>query len=303
MTEESLRRLEKQLKKKKIEGFLIIKQNERIFEYVKNKKVKEKPTKVYSITKSVISILIGILIDKGLIQDVNFPIYHFSPELQNHQQKKEITIYHLLTMSSGLSEKGGQIGSAKHWVKFMLDKPLEHTPGEIFQYSSGSSHLLSAIIHKVTGRPTAAFADECLFGPLGIKNYSWTTDPQGIHGGGFSLFLNIEDMMKIGTLYVQNGTFKFKQIVSKEWIENTQIPRHILEKDHLGTFGYGYQCWTFHNEKSENSIECFYANGIYGQFIIVVPKLNMVGVAKSLLKNEDATLPFTFFYEYLQGIG
>ncbi|QFF99379.1 class C beta-lactamase-related serine hydrolase [Psychrobacillus glaciei] len=143
--------LEKKLKSVKIEGFIINQGEKNVFEYLKNKKVKEKPSKVYSITKSIVSILIGIMIDKGLIQDIHSPIYNYFPELikSSEKRKKEITIFHLLTMTSGFQVKKFQ--GSKNWVNFILEQPIIHNPGEIFQYNSGDSHLLSAIINKNYG--------------------------------------------------------------------------------------------------------------------------------------------------------
>ena len=156
----------------RIEAFIIYKENTRIFEYLKNKKVLEKPSKVYSITKSIISILIGIMVDKGLIKDIHAPIHNYFPELveSNNLKKKEITLFHLLTMTSGLQV--GNFQGSKNWVQFILEQPLIHEPGSTFQYNSGDSHLLSAIIQKVTGIPTASFAEKYLFRPLYITKDS-----------------------------------------------------------------------------------------------------------------------------------
>lgn len=130
-----------------------------------------------------------------MIQDVQTRIYYYFPELvkANDPRKKEITIEHLLTMTSGLQLGNFQV--AKNWVKSILEQPIIQKPGEIFQYNSGVSHLLSAIIHKISGVPTAIFADENLFSPIGIKKYLWVKDLQGIHGGGFSMSMTIEDML------------------------------------------------------------------------------------------------------------
>ncbi|QQZ11153.1 serine hydrolase domain-containing protein [Heyndrickxia vini] len=159
--------LEKKLKRIRIEGFVIHKGNTRFFEYVKNKKVLEKPTKVYSITKTIVSILIGIMVDKGLLKNIHEPIQNYFPEIleSNDPQKKEITIFHLLTMTSGLQV--GNFEGSKNWVKFILGQPIIHKPGSTFQYNSGDSHLLSAIIQKISGIPTALFAEKYLFRPLG----------------------------------------------------------------------------------------------------------------------------------------
>jgi CubicO group peptidase (beta-lactamase class C family) len=294
--------LEKKLKSVKIEGFIINQGNKRIFEYLKNKKVQDKPTKVYSVTKSVVSMLIGILIDRGLINSIHEPIHNYFPELiqSNESWKKEITIFHLLTMTSGLKVTNFQ--ASKNWVKCILEQPIVYKPGSIFQYNSGDSHLLSAIIKSVSGMPTAIFAEKNLFGPLGIQKYIWVKDPQGIHGGGFSISMNIEDMMKMGLLLLNKGNYSSNQLISSNWINQSASTYNHVETASSGVYGYGYQLWTFESIHKGNPIDYFFANGLFGQNIFVVPKLEMVAVAKSQLQNDNQSLPRQFFEEFLQNL-
>ena len=148
MSEQALMELEKKIKKIKIEAFVVYQDETQIFEYLKNKKVLEKPSKVYSITKSIMGLLIGILVDQGRIKTIHEPIYHYFPEFlsSSDPQKKEITLFHLLTMTSGLQVEDFQ--SAKNWVKFILDQPVIHKPGTTFEYHNGSSHLLVPLSKK-----------------------------------------------------------------------------------------------------------------------------------------------------------
>lgn len=300
MSEISFNELEKKVKKIKIEGFVIYKGNTRIFEYLKNKKVIKNPTKVYSITKSIVSILIGIMVDKGLIKNIHDPIYNFFPEILefNDPMKEEITLFHLLTMTSGLQV--GKFQSSKNWVKFILEQPVIHRPGSTFEYNSGNSHLLSAIIQKVSGGSTASFAEEFLFHPLGIKKYIWVKDPQGIHEGGFSISLNLEDMVKFGFLLLNEGQFKSNQVVSSNWIHEAKKTYKQFEAEEDRTFGYGYQLWTCEIANSNTKIEYYYANGLYGQYIFIVPKLNIMAVAKSYLQDDQSSAPKLFFEELLR---
>ncbi|MFE6170250.1 serine hydrolase domain-containing protein [Viridibacillus arvi] len=299
MSEISFFELEKKLKSIKIEAFVIHKGNTRIFEYLKNKKVVEKPSKVYSITKSIVSILIGIMVDKGLIKNIHEPIQNYFPEIleSNDPQKKEITIFHLLTMTSGL--KVGKFQGSKNWVKFILGQPIIHKPGSTFQYNSGDSHLLSAIIQKISGIPTASFAEKYLFCPLGINKYTWVRDPQGIHGGGFSISLNLEDMVKIGLLFLNEGRFNSNQVISSNWLIQAKRPYKQVETTKEGTYGYGYQLWTYENTNTNTPMDYYYANGIFGQYIFIVPKLNIMAVAKSQLRNDQQSAPGLFFQELL----
>jgi len=301
MSKISFNELEKKLKSIRIEAFLIYKGNTRIFEYVKNKKVVKKPLKVNSITKTIVSILIGIMADKGLIKNIHEPIQNYFPEIleSNDPQKKEITIFHLLTMTSGLQV--GNFQGSKNWVKFILGQPIIHKPGSTFQYNSGDSHLLSAIIQKISGIPTASFAEKYLFRPLGINKYVWHMDPQGIHGGGFSMSLNLEDMVKIGLLFLNEGRFNSHQVISSNWLLQAKKTYKEVKTTVEGTYGYGFQLWTYEktNTNTNTPIDYYYANGIFGQYIFIVPKLNIMAVTKSHLQNDQQSAPRLFFEELL----
>ncbi|MEY9972957.1 CubicO group peptidase (beta-lactamase class C family) [Lysinibacillus sp. RC46] len=214
--------------------------------------------------------------------------------------KEEITLFHLLTMTSGLQV--GKFQSSKNWVKFILEQPVIYRPGSTFEYNSGNSHLLSAIIQKVSGGSTASFAEEFLFHPLGIKKYIWVKDPQGIHEGGFSISLNLEDMVKFGFLLLNEGQFKSNQVISSNWIHEAKKPykQFEAEEDRTAGYGYGYQLWTCEITNSNNKIEYYYANGLYGQYIFIVPKLNIMAVAKSYLQDDHSSAPKLFFEELLR---
>ncbi|WP_052124137.1 serine hydrolase domain-containing protein [Ureibacillus manganicus] len=297
MSKQSFIEFEKKLKSIRIEAFVIYKGDTRIFEYLKNKKVVEKPAKVYSITKSIVSLLIGIIVDKGLIQTIHEPIQNYFPEIveSKDSKKKEITIFHLLTMTSGLQVVNFQ--GSKNWVKSILEQPMIYKAGSTFQYNSGDYHLLSAIIHKITGVPTASFADKYLFQPLGINKYTWLTDPQGIHGGGFSISLTLEDMVKIGQLYLNEGRYNSRQLISSNWILQSKKQNKEVDTTEEGTYGYGYQLWTY--ESTNKSMEYYYANGLFGQYIFIVPELNIMAVAKSQLQEDLQSAPRVFFEELL----
>ncbi|MGG2074076.1 serine hydrolase [Lysinibacillus irui] len=198
-------------------------------------------------TKSIVSILIGIMVDKGLIKNIHESIQNYFPEIleSNDPQKKEITIFHLLTMTSGLQI--GNFQGSKNWVKYILEQPIIHKPGSTFQYNSGDSHLLSAIIQKISGISTASFAEKYLFHSLGINKYTWLKDPQGVNGGGFSISLYLEDMVKLGLLFLNEGQFNSSQILSSNWLHQATRPYNQVKKTNEGTYGYGYQLWTYEN--------------------------------------------------------
>ena len=289
----SLTEFENILKKDKVDSVLVQRNNAVIFEYYRNKKMKEKQHKIYSVTKSILSALIGIAIDKGYIENVNTPIINFFPEFNKDKENQKITIKHLLTMTSGLHWPGnsGMIPS-KNWVNFVLQQAIDNPPGNEMVYSCGSSQLLSAILQKTTGLNTEVFAKKHLFTPLGITDYKWNRDAQGIAIGGFGLTMKTADMLKIGTLYLNNGRWKSKQIVPNHWIEESTSPK-VKSND---TFSYAYHWW---NKQFDNQLgRIIFAYGREGQYIIVAPDYQLVTVFISSIKDET-TRPLNYFKDYL----
>lgn len=288
-----LTEFENKLKRDKVDSALVQLNNNVIVEYYRNKKMKEKQHKIYSVTKSILSILIGITIEKGYIEHINTPISTYFPEINNDTEKQKITIKHLLTMTSGLHFPGnnGMIPS-KNWVNFVLNQDMKNPPGTDMSYSCGSSQLLSAIIQKTTGLNTEVFARKHLFTPLGITDYKWNHDAQGIAIGGFGLTMKTSDMLKIGTLYANKGKWKSKQIVPFHWIEESTTPK-VKSND---TFSYAYHWW---NLTSDNQIgRIYFAYGLEGQYIIVVPDYQLVTVFTSSMKVDELS-PLNYFKDYL----
>jgi CubicO group peptidase (beta-lactamase class C family) len=293
----SLTEFESILKKDRVDSVLVQRNNAVIFEYYRNKKMKEKQHKIYSVTKSILSALIGIAIDKGYIENVNTPIINLFPEFNKDKENQKITIKHLLTMTSGLHWPGnsGMIPS-KNWVNFVLQQAIDNPPGNEMVYSCGSSQLLSAILEKTTGLNTEVFAKKHLFTPLGITDYKWNRDAQGIAIGGFGLTMKTDDMLKIGTLYLNNGRWKSKQIVPNHWIEESTSPK-VKSND---TFSYAYHWW---NKQFDNQLgRIIFAYGREGQYIIVAPDYQLVTVFISSIKDET-TRPLNYFKDYLMPYG
>lgn len=202
-----------------------------------------------SVTKSVTSALIGIAIDKGVIQSVHHPILDFFPEYEVEnldENKRKITIEDLLTMTSGFNcgfqhgeQELFQMFESDDWIDFVLDMPMTAEPGSRWAYCSPNVHLLSAIISKTTGMSALEFARKYLFDPLGIKEIIWPSDPNGFCFGWGDLHLLPEDMAKIGTLYLNEGLWDGKQVISSEWIAQSK-PHHVTLS---GGRGYGYLWW------------------------------------------------------------
>jgi len=162
---------------------------------------------------------------------------------------------------------------SSNWVKSAIQLPQENTPGDIFTYNSSTSHLLSAILSKSSEISTLDFAKQYLFEPLGIQSAYWHQDQQGYHIGGFGLGLSARDLAKLGFLYLNNGYWNGRNIVSESWVnESTSQQIQAVSHPIYGKFGYGYQWWV----KKVDGCNSFRAWGRRGQFIVVVPELDLV---------------------------
>jgi CubicO group peptidase (beta-lactamase class C family) len=239
------------------------------------------PANIKSASKSVISALVGIAVSRGLIKSVDQKIVDYFPELAKDPEagKREITIEDLLTMRSGLESTSGRNYGAwvqsPNWVRFVLRRPLIDEPGTRIEYSTGSSHLLSAIITKATRRSTWQFAQEELAKPLGFTLAKWTTDPQGIYFGGNEMLMTPRQMIEFGELYLNNGRIGEQQVLPKEWIDRTRVPRGRSRWGSDREYGYGF--WI----RELAGHDSYYAWGYGGQFIFIVPGKNLVIVTTS----------------------
>ena len=240
-----------------------------------------------SAAKSITSSLIGIAIDQGKISGVDEILLSFFPEYSDianlDKRKESITFKHVLTMSAGFTWKQhpdedlADMKESEDWIKFMLDFPMSDEPGTKFWYNNGTSHLLSGIITNQTGQSAEEFAQENLFKPLGITNWKWESDPQGNNAGGWGLYLHPANMAIFGYLFLKNGLLNGGQIISDDWVkESTAKQIEVIDPvTDQHTQDYGYQWWRTFPTPTFNM---FYAAGFGGQFIFVIPNLNMVVV-------------------------
>ncbi len=255
---------------------------------------------IYSCTKSVVSALIGIAFDKGYIKDVNQPVLDFFPKHAAKNldaDKKAMTLENILTMTTGLRCRDSYLYNwaglrilrwSKDWVQFMIDLPMVEAPGTHFEYCNGASFLLSAILQEQTGVSALNFAEKHLFGPLGISDVTWPSNSQGITIGYGELHMRPQDMAKIGYLYLNDGMWDGKRIISSQWIK-ASTRKHI---DATLLPGYGYQWWIVRPG-------VYSAVGYHGQFIMVVPEKNMVAVFTSRLDLEDFYTPLGLLASYI----
>ncbi|MHC1683019.1 MAG: serine hydrolase domain-containing protein [Clostridiaceae bacterium] len=273
-----------------IVGIVIIKNENLIYEKYFHGYTKNDVLHVASVTKSIISVLIGISVDKGYIKNIEQKVLELFPDYTIKRGEKTIqnvTLKNLLTMTAPYkykSEPYTKVYSSDDWVKAALD--LLGGKGGIgeFKYSTVGTQILSGVLINATGQSVIDFATENLFKPLGIKAPSnaflkdkeehfaflkdkyvagWVADPKGVNTAGWGLTLTPRDMAKIGQLYLSGGIWNGKQILSSKWIEES-----TKEKSRWGELPYGYLWWIID--------DCYAALGDGGNVIFINPKKEMV---------------------------
>ena len=243
---------------------------------------------IQSDTKSVASLLVGIAHDRNLLPGLDTNVYEFFPEYSGTKwidQRYEINLKDVLTMTAGLNwderslpyrdprNDNTAMNRSNDWIKYVLNKDTTEPSGKRFNYSGGLSILLGGLIKNTSGLYADKFAEKYLFGPLNISEYYWYKHPDGTIQTGGGLHLKSRDMAKIGLLMLNDGVWQNKQIVSRSWVrESTQA--HVS----TGEYRYGYQWWRGNIVKDNQIIETFWAWGLGGQFIFVLPPLDLVAV-------------------------
>ena len=260
---------------------------------------------VFSVTKSVTSMLTGIAIEEGYIKNVDQKVLDFFPDIAQDVTDRyvpDLTLEHLLTMSAGyntrtipyieaLQQKDESFDTVEHILTYnsVLEKP-----GATFFYDSGAPHVLSAIIQQTTGMTTQEYAQEKLFDPLGISAITWQTDPRGIPLGCTGLELSPRDMAKLGYLYLNHGQWNGEQLVPAEWVEKSTT-KHMETKGLMNAAeddGYGYFWWI-------DGYGGYSAHGFGGQYIFVIPKLNLVAVFTAALPDPVFPTPRKLMEEFV----
>jgi CubicO group peptidase (beta-lactamase class C family) len=242
-----------------------------------------------SMTKSVVATLVGIAVDRGVLK-VDQPVLDFFPGrtfANTDDRKRHLRVEHLLTMTSGLcanTVRGEQQLDEQRrsgdWVQFALDRPLVSDPGERFAYCSEASNVLSAVLTRATGMTAEAFARRYLYQPLGITNVIWPNDPRGNSHGWGDTYMLPADMAKLGYLYLQDGMWAGRQIVSSGFIHDA-TRRHVRASP---AEGYGYKWWL------TSPPERFEARGRGGQRIIVIPSQQVVIVITGTARFEPGDI-------------
>ncbi len=292
-----------------VHSVLVIRNDFLVYEEYFSGFSEERRHELWSCTKSVTSALIGIAIDKGYfaLDDLVLDLFPNKTFQNVDERKQRLSVKHLLTMSTGLEWAGDTeyvaMGSSEtDWVQYILDKPMVAEPGDVFNYHTGGSHVLSALIQTTTGNTTLEFAQKYLFEPVGIESASWIVDNQDfrITRGGEGLYMTPRDMARFGLLYLHDGSWNGKQVIPKEWIE-ASTKSCVLTDRPWPHFNYGYQFWTYPSIKlnGQSFNNFFAARGLYEQLIYVFPESDLVVVFTSHVTNYNLPGPDYLLYEFI----
>ena len=242
-----------------------------------------------SVTKSVAATAVGVALMQGAIDSLGVPLVGFLQEYDlsgTDPRLQQATLEDLLTMRSGiewheqdrpLNETNTtiQLERSDDWVQFTLDQPMDANPGEKWVYNSGGSHLMSQVVRSATGMFMQDFAGQFLFGPLQIPDYHWKTTPKGLADTEGGLYLEADQLAKIGYLYLRGGMWKNERILSEEFVR-ASVARQVDQVNNAG-WGYGYQWWRL--DRGETQV--WAGLGFGGQYLLVLPEYDLIGVVNS----------------------
>jgi len=294
---------------RKIHSVLIIRRGKLLVEAYFHPYTKDHLHIIYSATKSISSLLVGIALKEGFVPSLDTPILDLFPEYANKVEnldgrKESLALEHVLSMTDGLDwmdmpyhvKKQGdflKLLASDDGVKYYLDKPMKEEPGKRYNYNSGSAYMLSALIQETTGRSALDYGREKLFQPLGIAETGWGRYANGIDNGGSELFLRPRDFAAIGCLLLNGGKWDGRQVVPAEWVNELGRPR--AKTDFLE---YGYSLtWYVDETLPEKSIS---AQGLGGQYLFVIPGLDMVVVfTGGLIGRDEIDIPFYYLRDYI----
>lgn len=237
-----------------------------------------------SVSKTVTSVIFGTAITRGDFKaGLDTPVLNFFDvaKVKNvDDRKRRMTLKHVLTMTTGLTwneelayddprNDASIMEALDDWVQYVIDKPMAEEPGKVFQYSSGATELLAHIFQKATGQDIESYGEKYLFAPLGMKHH-WKRTYLGIVDTEGGLYLTGDDLAKIGYLYLHEGLWDGKQIVSKDWVQKSLTPYIDAEEK----FQYGFKWWLY----PLNGKYVWMARGFGGQELMVFPEQNLIAV-------------------------
>ena len=237
---------------------------------------------ICSCTKSLTNIALGISFKDGNIGSVNDAAIKYLNNYNITNQDKRInnlTIRNLCTFTSGIDVEESSLLD----VEYYMNSAFVNNPGEKFDYDTPASHVLSAVVSNTTGKNCYTLLTERLAGKINFENFNWISDENNVNAGGYGAYMRTLDMLKIGYLYINRGIWNGVQIVEPEWVDSSTVQHNQGGKPHYA--GYGYNWWT----DTTLGYNYYFAGGYGGQFIIVIPDLDIVvAIASNLDKHREA---------------
>lgn len=251
------------------------------------------PFDVRSVTKSVVSALVGIAFREGVLPSEDASVAPFlEPAYVLDDADRSVTLRHLLTMTSGFLWDDGPdyntwIFSDDH-VQFLLDRPHAHPPGTEFTYNSAAVHVLGVALQRASGEPLPQYASERLFGALGATGVAWEELDRGTVNGGAGIRLLSRDLLKLGQLFLQHGWSGERSVVPEAWVDEVTAPRFPWRDNHGAqrSVTYGMLWWV-----SDAEPPAYFAWGYGGQLVYVVPSLELVAVTTTEWAGLTETTP------------
>lgn len=280
--------LERARDNERLLSLLVVKSGRLVVEEYFGNAAREDLHDVRSVTKSVVSALAGLVIERGDIGGVEDPIGGYLDTLVTDlaPEKAAITIEHLLNMASGLEwDETGGFGDYTEWIRsddrlgYVLGKPLVEEPGTRYNYNSGGVHVLGVVLEQATGTPLPELADELLFSRIGVARSRWEPFPEGFHNGGAGLDLRPRDLARFGQLYLQRGESAGSPVLPAEWVARSSVPHFAwrFSSGRLTGISYGFLWWVVPGIPGP----LYFAWGFGGQYVVVVPELYLVIVTTS----------------------
>jgi CubicO group peptidase (beta-lactamase class C family) len=259
------------------------------------------PHEIHSCTKAVIGTLVGTMMKDGLLDSLDHPVLDFFADrhFANVDDKKQaLTLQHLMDMTSGFDwDQGFEDGKEQtlhdmlrsaDWTQFILDRPMAHAPGALFNYADANPNLLSAIMTRLTGGLAEEYAKQKLFDPMGIATFHWGRDPQGLTIGASTLSLLPRDMAKLGYLYLRHGEWEGRRLLPAGWADVLSHKTVNMRASYDPNQRYSNLFWVFPGGRA------FMAVGLHGQLIAVFPDLDVVAVVTAR--------KFVSFFALIEGI-
>lgn len=294
-------------------AFLVIKDDSICYEHYWDGYTDSSQSSSFSMAKSLVSILIGIALDEGKIKSLDEPVGDYIPEYKEGMNA-QLTIRHLLTMSSGIEWDESYAGLFSPVTKayygtdlksLMAGLKVTETPGKKWNYQSCDTQILGIILEKATGKSLSAYASEKIWIPVhAAHDAEWSLDHKdGLEKAYSAFYSNARDFARIGKLFLQKGKWDGHQIVSEKYVEESITPAPLMDDGHPNEI-YGYQWWL----TKRQGWNVFYMRGILGQYVFVIPDKKMIIVRLGKIrpeKNAKGELPDIPLYidEVLKAFG